>query len=230
MLKRMLQIASLILLFSPSLARAEEPAAAGSKQPVFLLCPYKEKLSAWSLFLAVDPQNPRKVLALGLEKLKKQNAKDFTYDQVLAAQKNPKTERETIGSLDAKNFSGGMLEVQKDEALKVEVKPLADGSLRLMISLRINLEQRFVVGGNERQKRDVVLRYNQEKRAWEALALALEDKKGKQVASAANPKFISGLAFPVQSGSIGIPTIYGVMAGGVTITLMDNPEIKEQND
>jgi hypothetical protein len=164
---------------------------------------------------------------MGLEKLKKQNAKDKTYEEVLAAQKNPKTEREPIGTLSAKNFSTGVLKIEKDEALNVSVTPQAGGALNLMLDLRLDLDHRFVVGGKERQKREILIRYNLSKRAWEAQALNLVNAAGKQAVSAGNPKYISGLAFPIMGGSLGVTSVFAVMSGGETITLYENAEKKE---
>jgi hypothetical protein len=200
--------------FAPALQAAEE----GIRQPVFLICPHREKYSAWSLFLTVDPQDPGKVLSLGLEKLKKQNSKDSSFEAVLAAQKDPKTDREVLQTLSAKDFGSGMLEVQKDNALKVSVTPQSDGSLRLMVSIRISADGRFVIGGKESGKKDVVLRYNKDTKAWGAYAQTLVDTEGNNAAGA-QPKAISGIVFPVKD--TGIYRVVGVVDGGEAIVLLD---------
>src|SRR5437868_14433857 len=96
----LMALMALTIAFSAS---AATPAAAekGVKQPVFLLCPHAEGYSAWSLYVMVDEQDPQKILSLGLEKLSKKNSKDSSYDDVVAAQSDPKVQRERIGSLDA---------------------------------------------------------------------------------------------------------------------------------
>jgi len=193
----------------------------GLRQPVFLLCPHRERLSAWSLFLLVDKNDPSKVLSLGLEKLKKQNSKDSSYAAVLAAQKDPKSERELIAMLDSKTFGTGVLEVQKDEALKVSVTPADQGGLRLMISLRINLDERFVFGGAEQQKRDIVLRYDPAKRTWGAVAATLLDVKGNNALESGRARPVSGIVFPVGVGGTGITRIAAVLDGNDAIVLYD---------
>ena len=188
------------------------------KQSVFLICPHKEKYSAWSLFLMVDASDPAKGLSLGLEKLVKHNSKDTPYEAVLEAQTNEKTEREQIGMLEAKDFNGGMIEVKKDNALKVSVSPASDGGLRLMLSMRINADQRFVIGGKEQSKRDVVFRYDREKKSWAACAVALVDAEGKKVAiSGCKP--MSGIVFPVTG--TGIYQIVASVDNTESIMLMD---------
>ncbi|MFH0938273.1 MAG: hypothetical protein V1899_03195 [Planctomycetota bacterium] len=191
------------------------------RQPVFLLCPHRERMSAWSLFLMVDKNDPSKVLSLGLEKLKKKNSKDSSYETVLAAQNDFTSERELIAILDSKNFATNMLEVQKDEALKVSLSPADQSGLHLMISLRINLDQRFVIGGAEQQKRDIVLRYDSVKHTWGAFAKTLLDIKGNSALEAGQTKPISGIVFPVGVGGTGITRIIAVMEGNETITLYD---------
>lgn len=214
---KLLLIASVLAAFgviAPALQSAEE----GLRQPVFLICPHREKYSAWSLFLTVDSKDPSKVLALGLEKLKKQNSKDSSVDDVIAAQKNPKTDRELLQSLDAKDFGSGMLEVQKDSALKVSVTPQADGSLKLMVSLRISADGRFVIGGKESGKKDVALRFNKDTKTWGAYALTLIDIEGNN-AVAGQPKPMAGIVFPVKD--TGIYRVVGVVDGGDAIVLLD---------
>ncbi len=196
-----------------------QAADAGVKQPVFLLCPHKEKMSAWSIFLLLDKSDPGKVLALGLEKLKRVNSIDLKkYEAVVEAQKDAKTEREELGLLQAGNFASGMLEVEKDNALDIQVAAQSDGSLRLMVSLRISADLRFVIGGKERAKRDVVLRYDKARKTWAAYADTLHDAEGAKVALP-NPKMMTGIVFPVTG--TGIYQVVGDVEGIGAVQLLD---------
>lgn len=198
-------VSSLTLLLPAPCAQSAENTL---KQPVFLICPHKVKYSAWSLTLTVDASDPSKVSSLSLEKLVKQNSADSSYEAVLEAQANSKTEREQIGTLEAKDFGSGVIEVKKDDALKVSVSPISDGNLRLMLSLRISADLRFTIGGKEQKKRDVVFRYDKAKKTWSACAMALVDAEGKSALdSDCNP--MSGIVFPVTG--TGIYSIIGVV-------------------
>ena len=204
-------------LYDGSACAAEK----GMKQPVFLLCPHEEKSSAWSLYLLVDENDHHKVSSLGLEKLKKQNSKDSSYEAVLAAQDNPKIERETIAELDAKDFGAKQLKVEKDNALQVALTPNADGSFDLMVSLRVSMDGRFVIGGKEQAKRKVALSYDEDRKAWQAQVKTLTDDKGKPVADAAG-RTMTGIVFPVTG--TGIYVVLGVFADGEVASLMDRQE------
>ncbi|MGD0089414.1 MAG: hypothetical protein ABSE73_05790 [Planctomycetota bacterium] len=198
-------------------------AAEGIRQPVFLLCPLKKKYSAWSLYLILDRADPGKVLALGLEKLKGKNAEDLApngYEAVLAAQKDPQTAREPLGTLEAKDFARGELRIEEDDALRVSLDALGPDSYRLNVSLRVGADTRFVIGGKERAKREVVLRLDRAKGQWAAYAVTLENFQGKKVVQA-GVKTMSGIGFPVLGS--GIPRIIGDVEGQA-VTLMDSSE------
>lgn len=208
--------------------QAAARAAEGIKQPVFLICPHRKKYSSWSLSLTVDPADPRKVLALGLEELTRVNAEDLApngYDAALAAQRDPKTPRTLLGAMEAKDFAASELRIEKNNALHVGLAPLGPGEYRLYLSLRVEAEQRFIIGGKEKAKRDVVLRCDSATNTWAAYAVTLEDAAGKKVA-AGTPMLITGICFPVTG--TGIYRIAG-MVGGDLVLLMDrdtSPENK----
>lgn len=191
------------------------------KQPVFLLCPHTEKNSAWSLYLLVDENDHHTVLALGLEKLKKQNSKESSYEAVLAAQNDPKVVHETIVELDVKDFGAKQLKVEKNDALQISLTPNTDGSFELMISLRVSMDKRFVIGGKEQAKRKVALTYDESRKAWQAQVKTLTDDKGEPVAGAAG-RTLTGIVFPVTG--TGLYVVLGVFDDGEVASLMDRQE------
>ena len=195
---------------------------------MFLFCPRRKKFSAWSLFLTVDKSDPSKVLAVGLDKLVGKNSLDLDgYEAVLAAQQAPQTARELLGTLAARDFASGELWIEKDNALHVSLKPLGPDSYRLFVSLRINADQRFVIGGKEQSKRDVVLRFDRNKGKWAACAVVLLDYEGKNLVSHGARK-LSGIFFPVEG--TGIQSIYGVLEGeAVAVTLMDLAGMRKED-
>ena len=87
-MKKIIASACFALVVS-SLCAARALAEETIKHPVFLLCPQKERYSAWSLALVTEKSNPSKPLKLVLEKLNGKNAKDETYSKVLEAQSDP---------------------------------------------------------------------------------------------------------------------------------------------
>jgi len=196
-------------------------AAEGNKQAVFLICPHHKKYSAWSLFLTVDSSDPSKVLSFGLEKLVGKNSEDLApngYEAVLATQEAPQTPRELLGTLAAKDLGGHELRIEKDDALHASLKALDADSYRLYVSMRIGADERFVIGGKEEKKRDVILRYDRTKGRWKAYAVALLDFEGNKVVSQ-GAKVLSGICFPVGAG--GISLIVGDLEGQA-VTLLDN--------
>lgn len=219
-------IAACLAFFAAAILSADGASAAEEgKQPVFLICPHKKKFSAWSLYLTVDSANPGKVLALGLEELTGKNSEDLApngYEAVLAAQQDPKTARKLLGALAAKDFATGELSIKKDDALHVSLRPLGPDSYRLNVSMRINLDQRFEIGGKEQARHDVLLRFDKATGKWAAYAVALDDSAGKNVVGA-KPKPISGITFPVLA--TGIPRVIAVVEGN-PVTLMDSSEQK----
>ena len=208
------------MMFVASLLLAEGAAAAeGAKQPIFLLSPHRTKFSAWSLYLTVDPNDPSKVLQLGLEKLVGKNSEDLApqgYEAVLAAQGDPKTQRETLSTLDAANFGSSQIKVEKDDALHVSLTPVDADSYRLMVSLRIAADQRFTIGGKEQSKRDVLVKYDKGSKKWSACATTMIDaEKNKIVEGGCKP--ISGIVFPVKG--TGIYRVVGVLEGEPVVLL-----------
>lgn len=187
------------------------------KQPVFLLCPHKERYSALSLSMVVEKSDPSKPVKVVLEKLSGKNGKDDGYVKVLAAQQDPKSEREEVASLEVAAFPTGSLRVDKDNALNISVTP--DGkTYKLMIDMRIAAEGRFMIGGSDASKRTVILKYSKFLKAWEAYATVLEDKDGRNIAEG-DPILITGLAFPVTA--TGIYRIGAVLAGGTSVLVYD---------
>jgi hypothetical protein len=197
------------------------PAQAGEKclkQPVFLICPQTAKHSAWSLYLDVDLSDHSKVVSLGIEKLAGQNSSGASYAAVLAAQNDPKLERQQLATLDARDFGSGELLVKEDDALHVALTPKADGSLDLMLSLRVAASDRFVIGGKEKAKRAVALKYDGSSGAWHAQAETLCDSTGAKITTATCGR-ITGILFPVTG--TGIYMIAGVFDDGEGALLME---------
>ena len=204
-----------------SVARAEQ-AAAGVRQPLFLLCPHTAHYSAWSLYLMVDDKDPKKILSLGLEKLKDKNSKDTSYEDVVAAQADAKTSRENVASLDAKEFGHGELNVAKDDALHVSLTPAGDG-FTLGVSLRISANDRFTIGGRAQGKQDVALKYDETAKTWSVQVKVLSDAKGKSIDGVAG-QAMTGIVFPVTG--TGIYTVLGVLKDGETFTLLERGGMK----
>jgi hypothetical protein len=214
--------ASLLLFVAAALTPCSAiQAADGEHQPVFLMCPHKHKFSAWSLYVVTDKGDPKNLTALGLEKLKGKNSEDMApngYENCLAAQMDSKTERETIGTLDAKDFGKSEIRVEKDDALHVGVTKVDDQTYRLSISMRCTSDKRFIVGGKEQKKRDIVIKYDAGKKAWGACALTLIDSDGQNAATGGCAP-ISGITFPVIG--TGIYRILAVMGDGSPVLLVD---------
>jgi hypothetical protein len=198
-----------VLLTELPLAFTSAAAADGSKQPVFLICPYKEKYSAWSLYVIPDKSNPAKIATLGLEKLSKLNSKDEDYEDVVKAQFDSKTAREDLGTLDAKEFGSGKIEVKKDDALKVSISE-SGADYKLFVSMRIAADLRFEMGGKEEKKRDLILHFDKDKKKWSAYVSHLEDTEKKAVVKG-EMKEISGIQFPVTG--TGIYEVYAQVDG-----------------
>ena len=205
-----------LVLSIPGALCAED--ATTLRQPIFLMCPHNEHYSAWSLALVVDKNTPSKPLKIILEKLNGKNGKDDGYAKVYAAQRDAKTEREELASLDAKSFGSGALRVEKDNALKVTVTPEGE-NFNLMIDMRISAEGHFIIGGAESTRRNVILKYNKIFKTWEALATVLADKDGSNVIASPEGAPITGIDFKVTA--TGIFTIAAVLAGGNAIMVYD---------
>lgn len=228
MLKQVIQSLSLcVLAIAASFAHASDyqntagtqstPETTLEKQPVFLFCPHVEQKGAWSLYVLVDKKAPSKPLAIGLEVLDGKNSKDITYNGVLAAQKDPATHRSPLGQLDAKDFGTSKLEVKENNMLSIGVTPEKDG-LHLEINARISLDQFFMVGGAQRNQRDLVLQYSYVNHAWVAKSPTLQDNTGHNAAG----KFklaLTGIVF--LASSTGVSRIAAVDDLGAAIMLMD---------
>ncbi|MGD0091143.1 MAG: hypothetical protein ABSE73_14595 [Planctomycetota bacterium] len=192
------------------------------KQPFFLLCPHNEKHDAWSLFFTVDPVDHSKILSLGLEELTKKNSKDESYRQVIAAQHDCDVKRKLITELDAKDFSTKQLNVDKDDALHVALTRQPDGSMNLMVSMRVSLSGRFIIGGKEAAKRDLVVHYDPITTQWVVRARTLVDYKDVKIAPAPG-RVMSGLVFPITG--TGVYLVLGVWENGDVDMLMDRTEV-----
>jgi hypothetical protein len=204
-------------------SHAEETAL---KQPVFLFCPHSSKYSAWSLYLVVDPKDHSKVLSLGLEGLKNQNSKDSSYADVLVAQSNPKVVREFVAGLDAKDFLSGQLNVSIMDALHVSLAPQSDGSLSLMISMRVSASARFVIGGKKLANQNISLMYDASTQSWLAKVKTLSDYNGNKVPLASG-RTMTGIIFPLTV--TGVYTVMGVLEGGDATTMMDRSEVANRD-
>lgn len=211
--------ALLLAAFSVTLfPTAVHAAAPSEKQAVFLLCPRHKTYSAWSLYLEVDRDDPSNVRALGLEELRNKNASDSSYEDVLAAQNDPATQRKSLGTLDAARFGSGTINVTDSDALHVSVARVAAGELRLTLSMRISFDGRFEIGGKEESKRDVLFKYDSDKKAWFACADRLVDNNGRQtVDSGCLP--LTGIVFPVTG--TGIYRVIAATTSGDAIVVMD---------
>lgn len=187
------------------------------KQPVFLFCPHKEAVSSLSLYLLVDKNNPSKPVAMGLEELTGKNSKDQTYKGVLNAQKDPATQRNAIARIDAGDFGRRTLDVKENNMLSIGVNETKEG-LKLTIDARIGLDQRFVVGGAEREKRDLILKYSSIYKCWQAIAPKLEDISGRNVVGRF-AKTLTGIVF--SASSTGVSRIAAVDEFGAPVLLLD---------
>ena len=201
------------LLVGPALA--EDGTAT---QAVFLICPHQEKYSAWSLYLTLDAKDKSKIISMGLETLKKQNSKSSSYEAVLKAQSDSATEREKLGTLEVAQFGKKELKVEKQDALHVSVESAENGAYHLNLSMRVGASDRFVIGGKERKKNDVVLKFDKATNTWGAFAATLTDGKTKKKLEVKDAP-MSGIVFPVKE--TGIYSVVGVVNGSETVTLMD---------
>lgn len=229
MLKYQIAILSYIFMAAMLGLSSCGPACAaekGLKQPIFLLCPHNTGRDAWSLFFIVDENNHSKILSLGLEKLLKQNSKDESYREVLAAQNDPTVKRELITELDVKDFATLQLNVDKDNLLHVTLARQTDGSMDLMISARVSSSGRFIIGGEDKAKRDLVVHYDPITTNWLVKAKTLQDYKGVKIADAPG-RLMPGIVFPITG--TGVYLILGVWENGDVAILMDRTEVLDQN-
>ena len=194
-------------------AAAEKPV----KQAVFLICPFKAGYSAWSVYMLADKNDPAKLLSAGLETLKDKNAKDTPYEEVLKAQADDRTPREPLAELPLNDFGRREIGVTTDDALHLSLTPAADGAYDLMLSMRVGLSDRFVLGGKEKSRNAVSIRFNPTTKTWTAYATRLTDTDGEN--HGAPNAAISGIVFPVSL--TGIYRVFGVLETGETALLMD---------
>ena len=188
------------------------------KQPVFLLCPHAAKSDAWSLYLLVDENDHSKVLAAGIDELANQNSKDSSYAAVLAAQYDPKVKHSSLTTAVATDFGSKEMVVKEDDALHVSLTLRSDGIVDLMLSMRTGLFSRFIIGGEDKGRRDVILAYDTTAKSWYAEARALSDNKGVQIPEVSGKK-MTGIVFPVTG--TGIYKIMGVFENGDYVCLVD---------
>lgn len=210
-----LSVLSAAFLFATSPARAADE---GVKQPVFVLCPHSAGYSAWSLYVMVDAKDPKKLLSMGLEKLKKQNSKDSSYDAVVAAQTDPNVQREPVASISAAEFGKSQMRVEKDDALHAGITPNGDGTYRLSISMRISADERFNLGDNSKNRTQVVLKYDENFKAWQAIAKDVYDNKNAKADIPSGSK-MTGIIFPVKG--TGIFVVMGMFDTGDGVTMLD---------
>jgi hypothetical protein len=216
-------IVAMTCLLPCGFAQASEQ---GLKQPVFLLSPHTAGYSSWSLYVIVADNDHSKVLSLGLETLVQRNSKTSPYEQVLAAQHNPRTKREFVTALDARDFTTKQLIIDKDNALHVSLAPQADGSFALMLSARVSLDGRFLIGGAEQAQRDLVLTYDALSKAWQVTAKTLHDYRNINIPGASG-RTMSGLVFPVTG--TGIYMVLGVWDNGAVEVLMDRTAVANRD-
>ena len=201
------------------------------RQPVFLICPKEHGMSAWSAYLVCDKTDPSKVVSLGLEMLKRKNAQDMDIKDVYKAQSDADTTREQIGSIDEKDFNSGSIVVKKNEALVLSVTPLDNGEYRLNIDLRIAADKRYVIGGKEKDKREVIVRFDRKAAKWNTFAKTMivdgvPDSNGKNVGSDTDP--IWGILFPVVQ-TTGIYKILMIFDGGGAVKIMEREDKKPED-
>ncbi len=212
----LLTLCCMAVLLPSGTARAED-----ARQPIFLLCPHNHKYDAWSLFFTVDPNDPQKVIALGLEKLVGKNSKDLSpngYENTLAAQQDAKTPRDVLGTLPAAEFGKRQIRIEKDDALHVGIAPAGAGAYGLTISMRCTSDQRFNVGDREKGKRDIQIKFDAAEKKWVAYATALSDAEGN-VLTKGGPVRISGVDFVVTG--TGIYRIVAVLGNGEPAIIVD---------
>ena len=187
------------------------------KQPVFILCPHKAGYSAWMIYVETDREDPAKLKSVCLESLKKVNSIDHRYEEIIDFVANPKTAREQLDKLPADRFSGGSLNINKNDALHISLTPIGN-DYQLNLNMRVGATDHFIIGGKERAKRFIVLHYDPEEKLWSACATHLEDAEGKTVVkSGYEPMY--GMYFPVTF--TGIYRVVGVFKTGEAAILMD---------
>ena len=179
----------------------------------------KDRMHAWSLHVVVDKDDPSKVLALGLDSLKRQNGKTTTYEELQPNQAGPKIQQELIERLDAKMFGKGKIEIEKDKALEATLIPQGE-DFELTLSMRISVSDRFTLGGREKGKRTVMVKFDKAAKKWYACATVLKDAEGADLTGGKCVKF-TGIAFVVKA--IGIDKIIGVIGEGDPVILHDKP-------
>jgi hypothetical protein len=188
------------------------------KQPVFLICPSTAKNSAWSVYVVVDGSDHSKILALGLDELTGVSSFGSSYARVLEAQSDPNIKRKLLASLDARDFDSGELAVKKDDALHMSLTPRADGSFEVMCDVRVGSSDRFFIGGKEKAKRAVALKYYASSGTWHTEVEALSDSTGAKVAHAIGLR-VTGVLFPVTG--TGIYVIALAFEDGTGVCLLD---------
>jgi hypothetical protein len=214
------------------LVLASAAAAADTvRQPVFLICPKEHGMSAWSAYLVCDKSDPSKVVSLGLEKLKRKNAQDMDVSEVRKAQLEADPVREQMGSIEEKDFKAGVIAVKKDDALFMSVTPLPNDEYQLNIDMRVAADKRYVIGGKDKDKRDIVLRYDRKTNKWSTFAkkltvISTTDTNGKDVGS--DTAAIWGIVFPVVQQS-GIYQIAMVLDDGGFIKVFEREDKKPED-
>ena len=86
--------------------------------------------------------------------------------------------------------------------------------------------QRFLIGGKDKDKRDVILRYDKKASKWDAYATKLQDFQGGDVSNDKTP--IWGILFPVVQQS-GIYHIVMVFDGGDAVKILEREDKKPED-
>lgn len=204
--------ASQVASVSPSPVRPEL-----EKQNVFVFCPHTEGRGAWSLYVVVDKNNPRKPISMGLEELPGKNSKELTYKGVLDAQKDSATPRTELSRIDAKDFATGSLNVSENNMLSIKVAETNEG-LKLTVDARVSLDDRFVVGGPNANHGELMLQYSGIYKCWQIKAKKLDNLEGRNVVGK-YAMTLSGIIF--SAGSTRVSRICAVDEFGSPTILMD---------
>lgn len=167
------------------------------KQPVFLICPHQDDANSISLYVLCDKDHPEVLKGVGIEEISGKNTKNSgpklmaAYSEVLKAQKNSNVKKNQISELLANEFETGSLPAGENGKINIILK---DGVYNIHIKSKINVDNSFEVGGNSKDKRDVVLTYSRVYKEWKLEAKTFVDEIGKNFVGQ-YPKTITGLIF-----------------------------------
>lgn len=202
---------------TPTPADARAPRQDLVKTPVFLFCPHKEQAGAWSLYVITDRNDPSRALAIGLEELAGKNSKELSYRGVLNAQRDPACPRRMISQLNYRDFATSTLDVKENNMLSIKISDTGEG-LALTIDARISIDGRFIVGGAEQNRRNLMLQFNPAANTWQTKALRLENVTGQNVVGNFGMT-LTGIVF--SAGATSISRIAAVDPAGKAFILLD---------